>query len=50
MLTVAQVYALADTVGPCYRVLVLLATFASPRWAELAVLRKDDIGRRGKRS
>ena len=43
VLTVAQVYALADTVGPRYRAVVLLATFASLRWAELAALRKDDI-------
>lgn len=43
VLTVAQVYALADTVGPRYRALVLLATFASLRWAELAALRKEDI-------
>ena len=43
MLTVAQVYALADTVGPRYLAVVLLATFASLRWAELAALRKDDI-------
>ena len=43
VLTVAQIYALADAVGPRYRALVLLAAFASLRWAELAALRKDDI-------
>ena len=39
----AQVYALADAVGPANRALVLLATFASLRWAELAALRPEDI-------
>jgi hypothetical protein len=29
VLTVAQVYALADAIGPRYRALILLATFAS---------------------
>jgi integrase len=43
VLTVAQVYAVADAVGPRYRALVLLATFASLRWAELAALRPEDI-------
>src|SRR6185437_659433 len=43
VLTVAQVYALADAIGPRYKALVLLATFASLRWAELAALRPEDI-------
>ena len=43
VLTVTQVYALADVIGPRYRALVLLATFASLRWAELAALRPEDI-------
>lgn len=43
VLTVAQVYALADAIGPRYRALVLLATFASLRWAELAALTPHDI-------
>ena len=43
VLSVAQVYALADAVGPAYRALILLATFASLRWAELAALRSEDI-------
>ena len=43
VLTVAQVYALADAVGPRYRALILLATFASLRWAELAALRPEDV-------
>jgi len=43
LLTVAQVYALADAVGPRHRALILLLTFASLRWSELAALRKEDI-------
>jgi integrase len=43
VLTVAQVFALADAIGPRYSALVLLATFASLRWAELAALRPEDI-------
>jgi integrase len=36
VLTVTQVYAVADAVGLRYRALVLLAAFTSLRWAELA--------------
>lgn len=43
VLTVPQVYAIADAVGSRYRVLIVLATFASLRWAELAALRPGDI-------
>jgi integrase len=43
VLTVAQVYALADAVGPRYRALILLAAFSSLRWGELAALRPEDI-------
>lgn len=43
VLTVAQVYALADAIGLRYRSLLLLATFASLRWAELAALTPHDI-------
>ncbi len=43
VLTVRQVYGLADAVGPRYRALILLATFASLRWAELAALTPHDI-------
>jgi len=43
MLTVTQVYALADAVGLRYRALILLATFTSLRWAGLAALRPEDI-------
>jgi len=43
VLSVAQVYALADAVGPRYRALILLAAFSSLRWGELAALRPEDI-------
>jgi integrase len=43
VLIVAQVYALADAIDPQYRTLVLLATFGSLRWGELAALRRKDI-------
>jgi integrase len=40
---VAQVYVVAGAIGPRYGALVLLATFASLCWAELAALRPEDI-------
>jgi integrase len=43
VLTVAQVYALAEAVGPRYRALVLLACFGGLRWGELAGLQRRDI-------
>ena len=43
MLSVAQVYAVADAVGLRYRALILLAAFSSLRWGELAALRPEDI-------
>jgi integrase len=43
VLTVAQVYALADAAGSRYRALVLLACFCGLRWGELAALRRRDI-------
>lgn len=43
VLTVAQVFALADAITRRYRALVLLATFTSLRWGELCALRKSDI-------
>jgi integrase len=43
VLTVPQVYGLAEAIGPRYRTLILLATFASLRWAELAALTPHDI-------
>src|SRR6202008_3917253 len=35
LLTVAEVYALADACGPRYRAMVLLACFGGLRWGEL---------------
>ena len=43
VLTVAQVYALAEAVGLRYRALILLAAFTSLRWAELVALTPADI-------
>ncbi len=43
VLTVPQVYGLADAIGHRYRALILLVTFASLRWAELAALTPQDI-------
>jgi integrase len=48
VLSVTEVYSVADAIDPRYRVLVLLAAFTSLRWGELAALRRRDIdlGRR----
>ena len=43
VLTVTQVYTVANAVGLRYRALVLLAAFTSLRWAELAALRPANI-------
>lgn len=43
VLTVAQVYDLADAITPRYRAFVFLAVFASLRWGELMGLRRSDI-------
>jgi integrase len=43
VLTVPEVYVLADAVGDRYRALVLLGVFGSLRWGELAALRRSDI-------
>jgi hypothetical protein len=43
VLTIAQVYALADAIGPRYRALILLACFCGLRWGELAGLQRADI-------
>jgi integrase len=43
VLTIAEVYAVADVIQPRYRLLVLLAAFASLRFGELAGLRRSDI-------
>lgn len=43
VLTIGQVYALADAIGPRYRALILLACFCGLRWGELAGLQRADI-------
>lgn len=43
VLTVPQVFALADAISQRYRALVLLAVFGSLRWGELAALRRSDV-------
>ncbi|MFI9835526.1 tyrosine-type recombinase/integrase [Nonomuraea sp. NPDC051941] len=43
VLTVAKVFELADQMPPRLRALVLLATFASLRWGEVAALRRIDL-------
>ncbi len=43
VLSITQVYALADATGARYRALVLLACFCGLRWGELAALRRCDL-------
>jgi integrase len=43
ILSIPEVSAVADAIGPRYRALVLLGTFASMRLGELAALRRADI-------
>ncbi|GEK00371.1 site-specific integrase [Streptomyces sp. 1-11] len=43
VLTVAEVYAVAEAIAPRYRLLVLLASFAGLRFGELASLRRRDV-------
>jgi integrase len=43
VLTMRQVFALADAIEPRYRALILLAVFGSLRWGELAALRRHHI-------
>jgi integrase len=43
VLTVAQVFALADQVPDRYRAMILVATFGCLRWGEIAGLRREDI-------
>ena len=43
VLTVPEVYAVADAIGPRYRLLVLLAAFTTLRFGELASLRRKDV-------
>jgi integrase len=43
VLTVPEVFALAEVIDPRYSALVLLGTFGSLRWGELTALRRKDI-------
>jgi integrase len=43
VLTVEQVYRLASAVGDRYKALILLGTFGSLRWGELAALTRRDL-------
>jgi integrase len=43
VLSVPQVFALSEAAESRYRALILLATFTSLRWGELAALRRSDI-------
>jgi integrase len=43
VLSVPEVYRLADAIAPRYRALVLLATFGNLRWGELAGLRRRNL-------
>jgi len=45
VLTVPEVYAVADAIHPRWRALVLLAAFTTLRFGELAALRRRDIDR-----
>jgi integrase len=43
VLAIPEVFALAEAIAPRYSALVLLGTFGSLRWGELAALRRRDI-------
>ena len=43
VLSVTEVYTLADAIDPRYRALVLLAAFGGLRWGELAAPRRVDV-------
>lgn len=43
LLTIRQIFALADAIEERYRVLVLLAAFGSMRWGELAALTRRQV-------
>ncbi|MFD5336799.1 tyrosine recombinase XerC [Streptomyces hawaiiensis] len=45
--TVAEVFAVADSMAPRYRLLVLLAAFTTLRFGELAALRRRDVDLEG---
>ena len=43
VLSIAQVFSVADAMPPRYRALVLVATFGSLRWGEVTALRRADV-------
>ena len=43
ILTVSQVFTLAEAIGPRYQALVLMGAFTSLRWGELCALRRADV-------
>ncbi|MCU7822847.1 tyrosine-type recombinase/integrase [Kitasatospora sp. DSM 101779] len=43
VLTIAEVYAIADSIEPRYRALVLMAAFSTLRFGEFAALRRRDV-------
>jgi integrase len=43
VLSIPQIYAIAEAIDQRYRALVMLGTFGSLRWGELAALRRSDI-------
>lgn len=47
VLTVPEVFAIADSIAPRYRLLVLLAAFTTLRFGELAALRRRDLDEEG---
>ena len=49
VLSVPEVFRLADAMAPRYRALVLLATFGNMRWGELAGLRRQYLDLDGRR-
>ncbi|MET7971600.1 hypothetical protein ABZW44_00715 [Streptomyces mirabilis] len=48
VLSVAEVFGVADAMAPRYRLLVLLAAFTTLRFGELAALRRKDIDLTGR--
>jgi integrase len=48
VLSVTQIYTVAEAIDPRYRALVLLAAFDSLRWGELAALRRSDVDLRNR--
>jgi integrase len=43
VVSLRQIYTIADLIEPRYRALILLAAFGSLRWGELAALRRADL-------